>query len=46
VPKRFLVLPREFSVERGELTPKLSIRRKVIEQNYQAEIAALYNSDL
>ena len=43
VPKKFLVLPRDFSIERGELTPKLSVRRKVVEQNYQAEIAALYN---
>jgi long-chain acyl-CoA synthetase len=43
VPKKFLLLPREFSIERGELTPKLSIRRKVVEQNYQAEIAKLYD---
>jgi long-chain acyl-CoA synthetase len=43
VPKRFLILPRDFSIERGELTPKLSIRRKMIEKNYQSEITALYN---
>ena len=43
VPKRFLILPRDFSIERGELTPKMSIRRKAIEKNYQAEITALYD---
>lgn len=42
VPKKFLVLPRDFTIERGELTPKLSVRRKVVEQNYREEIAALY----
>jgi len=42
VPKRFLVLPRDFSIEQGELTPKLSIRRKVVEQHYADRIAALY----
>lgn len=45
VPKKFLVLPRDFTIERGELTPKMSIRRKIVEQHYQAEIEALY-SDL
>jgi long-chain acyl-CoA synthetase len=43
VPKKFLLLPRDFSIDRGELTPKLSIRRKIVEQNYQAEIAKLYD---
>ncbi|MBM4188964.1 MAG: long-chain fatty acid--CoA ligase [Gemmatimonadetes bacterium] len=43
VPKRFLLVAREFSIESGELTPKLSIRRRVVEANYQAEIDALYD---
>ena len=43
VPKKFLVLPEDFSIERGELTPKLSVRRRNVEQNYQEEITALYN---
>src|SRR5690606_20977847 len=30
--KQFAVLPREWTVEQGELTPKLSLRRKVIMQ--------------
>ena len=43
VPKKFLILPRDFSIERGELTPKLSVRRRVVEENYREEIAALYD---
>ncbi len=42
VPKRFLILPRDFSIEGGELTPKLSVRRKVVEQHYAEPIEALF----
>ena len=42
VPKRFLILARDFSIEGGELTPKLSVRRKVVEQRYADRINALY----
>jgi long-chain acyl-CoA synthetase len=42
VPKKLLLLPREFSIERGEMTPKLSIKRRVVEQNYSSEIEAAY----
>jgi long-chain acyl-CoA synthetase len=42
VPKRFLVLPRDFSIESGELTPKLSVRRKVVEKNYADQIESVY----
>jgi long-chain acyl-CoA synthetase len=41
-PKKVLVLPREFSIDAGEITPKLSIRRKVVEDHYRSEIEALY----
>ena len=40
--KRFVVLPREFSVEAGEVTPTLKLRRRVIEENYARQIEALY----
>jgi long-chain acyl-CoA synthetase len=42
VPKRFLVVARPFSIETGELTPKLSVRRRVVEDHYRDEIDALY----
>lgn len=41
-PKKFLILPHDFSIERGELTPKMSVRRKVVEEHYREEIEALF----
>ena len=40
----FSLLARPFSIEQGELTPKLSLRRHVIEQNYRSEIERMYSS--
>jgi len=40
--KRFHVLPRAFSLEEGELTPTLKVRRKVVSDNFATEIEALY----
>lgn len=40
----FAVLERDFSVAHGELTPKGSMRRKVIEQGFAGTIAGLYRS--
>jgi long-chain acyl-CoA synthetase len=42
MPKKFLLLPREFSIDAGELTPKLSIKRRVVEQRHAAAIERLY----
>lgn len=42
MPKKFLILPRDFSIEGGELTPKMSVRRRVVEEIYAREIEALY----
>lgn len=41
--KRFLILPVEFTIEGGELTPSLKLKRKVLSQRYQKEIDSLYN---
>jgi long-subunit acyl-CoA synthetase (AMP-forming)/predicted GNAT family acetyltransferase len=41
----FCLLERDFSLEKGELTPKNSYNRKVIEQNNEALIKQLYQSD-
>ena len=43
--KKFVLLPRDFSVEGGELTPTLKLRRKVIYEKYQDKIEALYLCD-
>ncbi|MEU9456288.1 AMP-dependent synthetase/ligase [Streptomyces sp. NPDC048277] len=40
--KAFHVLDRSWGPDTGELTPKLSLKRRVIEQRYAAEIDALY----
>jgi long-chain acyl-CoA synthetase len=40
--KKFRVLPREFSIESGELTPTMKVKRKVVEKNWAAEIEELY----
>ena len=41
--KKFILVPRMFSIETGELTPSLKIKRKVVESNYSGDIEALYN---
>jgi long-chain acyl-CoA synthetase len=43
--KRFTVLPRDFSIEDGEVTPTLKLRRKICQEHFAAEVAALYDSD-
>ncbi|MCL4821684.1 MAG: AMP-binding protein [Vicinamibacteria bacterium] len=40
--RRFALLPAEFTVEGGELTPTLKLRRKPIAEKYAAEIEGLY----
>lgn len=40
--KRITLLPEPFSMERGELTNTLKIKRPVVNQNYSVEIEAMY----
>jgi long-chain acyl-CoA synthetase len=40
--KRIALLPAEFSIETGELTPTLKVKRKVVEQKWRGEIERLY----
>jgi long-chain acyl-CoA synthetase len=40
--KKVLLVPDEFSVASGELTPSMKLRRRVVEERYQAQIEALY----
>ncbi len=40
--KKFFILPRDFSIDFGELTPTLKIRRKQITENWSKEIESMY----
>lgn len=40
--KRFELLPNEWSVDTGEMTPKLSLKRKVIMEKYRDSIERIY----
>ncbi len=41
-PKKIALLEHDFSIERGELTPTLKVKRRVIERDYKALIDDLY----
>ncbi len=40
--RRFLLVAEQFSIDKGEMTPTLKIRRKVVEEKFKNEIEALY----
>lgn len=40
--KRISLLPREFTIEAGELTPTMKVRRRIVEKHYADSIEALY----
>ncbi|MBI2423009.1 MAG: long-chain fatty acid--CoA ligase [Candidatus Hydrogenedentes bacterium] len=42
--KRYRVLDREFSIETGEMTPTMKIKRNVVVQNHKPIVDALYNA--
>lgn len=41
-PKKIALLPEEFSVERGELTPTLKVKRRKVDEHYKSVIDAVY----
>ena len=41
----FMFLPQEFTLERGELTPTLKIRRRVVMERYHGLIEKLYSEN-
>ncbi|HXW53799.1 MAG TPA: AMP-dependent synthetase/ligase [Myxococcota bacterium] len=40
--KKFALLPNEFSVDSGEFTPTMKVKRKFVNQKYQREIEKMY----
>ncbi|MBD2760212.1 long-chain fatty acid--CoA ligase [Yimella sp. cx-573] len=40
--KRFIILPRDLSIEEGEITPSLKLKRKVVVQKYKDDLDGLY----
>jgi long-chain acyl-CoA synthetase len=43
--KRFVILPRDFSQEEGEVTPTLKLRRRVIHEHFADDIERLYAAE-
>jgi long-chain acyl-CoA synthetase len=40
--KRFRILSREFTIEHGEVTATMKVRRRQVMENFKAEVDALY----
>ncbi|HJS43504.1 MAG TPA: long-chain fatty acid--CoA ligase [Gemmatimonadales bacterium] len=44
-PKKVVLLESDFTIESGELTPTLKVKRRVVERNYKTQIDAAYAAD-
>ena len=44
--KKFVLLPEEWSIDNGELTPTGKMKRRVILEKYKTEIDTMYESEL
>jgi long-chain acyl-CoA synthetase len=44
--KKFVLLPKPFTMESGELTNTLKIKRRVLNKNYAAEIESMYEESV
>ena len=40
--KKFKVIPKPLSIQAGELTPNLKVKRKNVEAHYEKEIEEMY----
>jgi len=41
--KYFIILSKPFSVESGELTPTLKLKRRIIKERYEQQIKSMYS---
>ena len=41
--RKFALLPHDLTIESGELTPTLKVRRSIVEKSYQHVIDGLYS---
>jgi len=42
MPKKLLILAKDFTVESGELTPTLKVKRRIVEERNRKAIESLY----
>jgi long-chain acyl-CoA synthetase len=42
--KRFVILPRDFEMEQGEVTPTLKLKRRVVLEHFADEVEGLYDN--
>ena len=40
------MLPRDFTVEDGEMTPTLKVKRRVVQKSYEALIDSMYDEKI
>lgn len=44
--KKFTVLPRDLTIEHGEITPSMKLKRRTVETNFSSEIERMYEGSL
>jgi long-chain acyl-CoA synthetase len=44
--KKFAILPRDLSIEAGEVTPSMKIKRRSVETNFKEQIEKMYEGSL
>jgi len=42
MPKKVVLIERDFTIESGELTPSLKVKRRQVEKNYKDTIDRVY----
>jgi long-subunit acyl-CoA synthetase (AMP-forming) len=45
MPKKVMLLEKDFTIESGELTPTLKVKRRAVEQHYKELIDKTYAAD-